>query len=117
MFLIAPLRPIVAEVPANLIDAYGNLFDIGVAIPSATLSDAEQVALGANFTAITPENSMKAAAIHPEEGRYDFRGADEIVKLAQRRTLRSTVTLLFGIPSVPIGFLLMGGSQPAASWC
>ena len=67
VFLIVPLRPIVAEVPANLVDAYGNLFDIGVAIPSATLSDAEQVALGANFTAITPENTMKAA--HSSGGR------------------------------------------------
>src|SRR6476660_5894854 len=38
VFLIVSLRPIVAEVPANLVDAYGNLFDIGVAIPSVSKS-------------------------------------------------------------------------------
>jgi endo-1,4-beta-xylanase len=111
-FLMVPLRPIGAEVPANLVDAYGNLFDIGVAIPSATLSDAEQVALGANFTAITPENSMKAAAIHPEEGRYDFRDADEMVKLAQRKNLKVNGHTLVWHSQCP-DWIFADGRKPA----
>jgi hypothetical protein len=53
------------------------MFDIGVALPSKMLSDAERVTLYDNFTAVTPENSMKADAIHSDEGRYDFREAEK----------------------------------------
>ena len=88
LFLFVPFKPIAAEVPASLKEAYGKLFDVGVAIPSAQLSDAERVTLRTDFTAITPENSMKADTIHPEEGRYDFGKADAVVKLAQRNNLK-----------------------------
>jgi endo-1,4-beta-xylanase len=88
VFLFMPFEPVAAGGSTTLREAYGNLFDVGVAIPSARLSDAERAKVCTNFTGITPENSMKADTVHPEEGRYDFRDADEVVKLAQRNNLK-----------------------------
>ena len=43
-----------------------------------------QQLIGAQFDSITPENDMKWAEIHPEEGVYDFSGADAVMEFAKR---------------------------------
>ncbi len=41
-----------------------------------------------NFNSLTPENAMKMGPIHPEENRYDWEGADAIVRFAQEHGLK-----------------------------
>ncbi len=41
-----------------------------------------------NFNSLTPENAMKMGPIHPEENRYDWAGADAIVRFAQEHGLK-----------------------------
>ena len=86
--MLVSFAPAATGAPASLKEAYGERFDVGAAVPSGKLSGPERALLASNFTAMTPENSMKADAIHPEEDRYDFRAADEAVKLAQRNKLK-----------------------------
>jgi len=45
-------------------------FAIGAAIPGAELSEAERQLLFRNFSAVTPENCMKPAFLHPAEDRW-----------------------------------------------
>ena len=113
LYLLVPFRPTAAGAPASLKEAYGERFDVGVAVPSGRLSDAEQGILVANFTAVTPENSMKADAIHPEEDRYDFREADEAVKLAQGSKLKVNGHTLVWHSQCPDWFFSDAG-QPAS---
>ena len=117
LYLLVPFRPTAAGAPASLKEAYGERFDVGVAVPSGRLSDAEQGILVANVTAVTPENSMKADAIHPEEDRYDFREADEAVKLAQGSKLKVNGHTLVWHSQCPDWFSPMPGNQPQATWC
>ncbi|WP_199422880.1 endo-1,4-beta-xylanase [Actinotalea solisilvae] len=42
-----------------------------------------QSILASEFDSLTPENDMKWQEIHPEEGVYDFSGADAVVEFAQ----------------------------------
>jgi hypothetical protein len=53
-FFIFVLSRQIAAAPASLKEAYGDMFDVGVAIPSAMLSEAERLTLCTNFTAVTP---------------------------------------------------------------
>ena len=46
-----------------------------------------QQILAAEFNSITPENDMKWAEIHPEEGVYDFSGADAVVAFAEANNM------------------------------
>ncbi len=81
-------KPIAAEAPESLKEAYGKNFDVGVAMPSAKLSEAERNLLATHFTAITPENAMKADTIHPKDGKYVFQEADALVDLARQNNLK-----------------------------
>ncbi|KAK8017320.1 hypothetical protein PG993_013646 [Apiospora rasikravindrae] len=56
---------------------YGNIADPG------TLSNQQNVKiLKDNFGQLTPENSMKWDAIEPTQGKFNFNGADQLVKFA-----------------------------------
>ena len=111
-FFIFVLSRQIAAAPASLKEAYGDMFDVGVAIPSAMLSEAERLTLCTNFTAVTPENGMKADAIHPEEGRYDFAEADEVTKLAERNKLKVNGHVLVWHSQCPDWFFVDAG-KPA----
>lgn len=62
-------------------------FAIGAAIPGAELSEAERQLLFRNFSAVTPENCMKPAFLHPAEDRFDFAKSDALVEMAQANGL------------------------------
>jgi len=47
-----------------------------------------EAVLTREFDSITPYTAMKWGQIHPEPGRYDFRGADAIVELAEANQMR-----------------------------
>ena len=72
----------------GLKDYYNAYFPIGVAVSPQGLKGAEGALIKQQFNSITPENAMKMGPIHPEENRYFWKDADEIVEFAQANKLR-----------------------------
>jgi endo-1,4-beta-xylanase len=72
----------------TLKEAYKDYFPIGVAVMPQSLKGDEAKLILQQFNSITPENSMKMGAIHPEENRYNWADADSIVAFAQANGLR-----------------------------
>ncbi|MES2427754.1 MAG: endo-1,4-beta-xylanase [Bacteroidota bacterium] len=90
-FLILPAVSIAQHIDTTkgLKDYYKKYFPIGVSVSPASLNNsAEATLISKQFNSITPENAMKMGAIHPEQNRYNWRGADEIVNFAQDHHLR-----------------------------
>ncbi|WP_373749292.1 endo-1,4-beta-xylanase, partial [Bacteroides heparinolyticus] len=71
---------------ATLKDALGDKFLIGTALNTRQSSGQDTNAVKVvkkHFNAIVAENCMKSEVLQPEEGRYDFRQADEFVKFGE----------------------------------
>lgn len=89
--LLAELTVFSSESPApekGLKDYYKDYFPVGVAVSPQGLKGAEGELIKQQFNSITPENAMKMGPIHPEENRYFWKNADEIVLFAQDNKLR-----------------------------
>ncbi len=73
--------PTVDQHGPTIKDTYGKFFLIGMAgdIPG-NYSDAEQALIKENFNVVTPENCLKPAPVHPEEGTWRFDRPDALVK-------------------------------------
>lgn len=62
---------------------------VGVAVRADVLGDAGYAtAVGRLFDAVTPENELKWALVHPKPNRYAFAAADRIVDFARARGMR-----------------------------
>ncbi|MDF7811620.1 endo-1,4-beta-xylanase [Hymenobacter sp. YC55] len=72
----------------GLKDYYKDYFLVGVAVSPQALKGAEAELIKQQFNSITPENAMKMGPIHPDENRYFWKDADEIVQFAQDNKLR-----------------------------
>ena len=70
----------------SLQEAYTDLFRIGAAVSTETLRR-EQEFVARHYNSLTAENQMKFEEIHPEEDRYTFEAADEIVDFAVRHKM------------------------------
>ena len=89
--LLAGLTVLTGESPApekGLKDYYKDYFLMGVAVSPQGLKGAEGELIKQQFNSITPENAMKMGPIHPEENRYFWKDADEIVQFAQDNKVR-----------------------------
>src|SRR5688572_12265979 len=85
----APATAPGAELHAPVIkDVYRNHFLIGTAgdFPG-NYSDAERALAKAHFNALTPENCMKPALVHPEEDTWRFERTDALMKFAEENGL------------------------------
>ncbi|MFD0693673.1 endo-1,4-beta-xylanase [Paenibacillus sp. GCM10027628] len=69
-------------IPA-LHEAFKGIFRIGAAVSTKTLRS-EGDFIARHYNSITAENQMKFGEIHPEEDRYAFEAADEIMDFAVR---------------------------------
>lgn len=58
-------------------------FKIGAAVNLHTIHSQAEL-LNRHFNSITAENEMKFVSVHPEEHRYTFEAADELVAFARR---------------------------------
>jgi GH35 family endo-1,4-beta-xylanase len=70
----------------SLAELYKNDFLIGVAIDfndNTPLTPQELSIIKTQFNVITPENSMKPQAIHPEEDQWNWDKADKLVNFCQ----------------------------------
>lgn len=65
-------------------------FTIGAAVALGPLASDQQYSreFVGNFGALTPENSMKAQALSPEQGIYTFADADALLLAAERKGIR-----------------------------
>ena len=72
----------------GLKDYYKAYFPVGVAVGPAALKGPEAALILQQFNSLTPENAMKMGPIHPEENRYFWDDADQIVNFAQAHNLR-----------------------------
>ncbi|MEI6946489.1 endo-1,4-beta-xylanase [Paraflavisolibacter sp. H34] len=75
----------------SLRETFRQDFVIGTALnaPQAEEKDAAAAALvPRQFGALTPENVMKAALLHPQWDRYNFEQADKLVAYAQKHGLQ-----------------------------
>jgi endo-1,4-beta-xylanase len=72
----------------GLKDYYKNVFTMGVAVSPQALRGPEAELIKKHFASMTPENSMKMGPIHPEENRYNWKDADEIVDFAVKNNLK-----------------------------
>ncbi|MGG1552743.1 endo-1,4-beta-xylanase [Paenibacillus ferrarius] len=70
------------KVPA-LHEAFNGLFRIGAAVSTRTIRS-EGDFIARHYNSITAENQMKFEEIHPEENRYTFEKADEIMAFASQ---------------------------------
>ncbi len=61
---------------------YENYFPVGVAVSPRSLVPPVSDFIISQFNSVTPENSMKMGPIHPEENRFNWKPADEIVDFA-----------------------------------
>jgi endo-1,4-beta-xylanase len=61
---------------------------MGVAVSPQALRGPEAELIKKHFASMTPENSMKMGPIHPEENRYNWKDADEIVDFAVKNNLK-----------------------------
>lgn len=67
----------------SLYGAYRGIFNIGAAVGTRSIRR-EREFIAAHYNSLTAENQMKFEEIHPEEQRYDFDAADEILKFAEQ---------------------------------
>jgi endo-1,4-beta-xylanase len=85
IFLVAPIS---AAEPTSLKDAYGKMFQLGVALPANGLTEEEGALVLRHFTNITTENCLKPQATQPHENKYDFTQGDTLVDWAEKNHLR-----------------------------
>ncbi|WP_126244032.1 endo-1,4-beta-xylanase [Chitinophaga rhizosphaerae] len=89
IFILSTVATFAQHTEKGLKDFYGNYFPIGVAITPRHLQDSATSAfLVRHFNSLTAENVMKMEPIHPEEGRYNWGGADAIVQFATENGLK-----------------------------
>lgn len=94
---------------ATLKDALGDKFLIGTALNTRQSSGQDTDAVKVvkkHFNAIVAENCMKSEVLQPEEGRYDFRQADEFVKFGEDNGMTVTGHCLIWHSQCPRWFLV-----------
>jgi endo-1,4-beta-xylanase len=85
---IPSLREI-AEIP-SLREIFKSDFAIGTALSARQIEEGDPIEAGLipqQFSAVTPENIMKAEIIHPGWDRYNFDPADKLVAYAKKHNM------------------------------
>jgi len=79
-----------ARPPRTLHAAFEGAFLVGAALNAAQFSGRDTLGAAlvtAQFNAITPENVLKWASVHPRSGTYDFTAADQYVAFGERHRM------------------------------
>jgi endo-1,4-beta-xylanase len=80
----------IASVNIGLKDAYKNDFLIGAALNAVQIEEKEPnaaILVPQQFSAITPENIMKAEVIHPAWDMYNFDLADKLIDYGKKNNI------------------------------
>lgn len=89
IFLCTSVVAMAQYADKGLKDYYKNYFPVGVAVTPRHFQDsATSSFILRHFNSLTAENVMKMEPIHPEEDRYNWGGADAIVRFATENRLK-----------------------------
>ena len=72
----------------GLKDYYASYFPMGVAVSPRALKTDEGQLIVNQFNSMTAENVMKVGPIHPEENKFNWAPADEIIAFAQANKMK-----------------------------
>lgn len=87
--LVAYIQTVTAQDYKGLKGHYRDYFTVGVSVAPQSVEPGDEAELiKKNFASLTAENVMKPQPIHPEEGRYHWEPADQIVNFAQANGLK-----------------------------
>ena len=99
------------EVP-SISERYENSFTIGAAVEPYQLEGMNGEVLKRHYTSIVAENVMKPINIQPEEGKFNFKEADKIVKFAKENNMDLRFHTLIWHSQVPEWFFLDKNGNP-----
>src|SRR6476620_7432534 len=71
-------------------DVFAKYFKIGASLNSAQFSGRDprgEAIIKTHFNTISPENTLKWASVHPQEGKYDFEGSDRYVEFGEKNKM------------------------------
>ena len=77
-----------SETEKGLKGYYASYFPVGASVSPRGLKTDEAKLILTQFNSITAENAMKIGPIHPEENKFNWAPADEIVAFAQANGLK-----------------------------
>ena len=87
--LFAFIRVAIAQDYGGLRNYYSDYFPVGVSVAPQSVAPGDEAELiKKNFASLTAENVMKPQPIHPQEDRYNWEPADQIVAFAQANGLK-----------------------------
>ena len=75
-----------ADLSKGLKDYFKDDFLVGVAVGSRSIRT-DSALIIKEFNSVTAENDMKVGIIHPTEGTYNWKNADDIVAFAERHKI------------------------------
>jgi endo-1,4-beta-xylanase len=75
-----------ADLSKGLKDYFKNDFLVGVAVGARSIRT-DSALIVKEFNSVTAENDMKVGVIHPEENRWNWKNADDIVAFAERHKI------------------------------
>ena len=85
----ASVEPRQAQQSINqLIKAKGKTYYGTITDPNLLQSQQNNAIIKADFGQVTPENSMKWDATEPQQGKFNFAGADQVVNFAAQNGLK-----------------------------
>lgn len=116
ILMLAGAPTTVATPPTTLKDAYADAFLLGTAVNADIVSGRDaraQALVPLHFNAITPENVMKAEALLPEPGQWDFADADAFVEFGRRHGMFIVGHTLVWHNQTPAWFFEDADGQPA----
>ncbi|WP_332634040.1 endo-1,4-beta-xylanase [Halalkalibacter flavus] len=97
---------------ASLADRYESAFDIGAAVEPYQLNGRQGKILKHHYNSIVAENAMKPVSLQPEEGKWDWEGADKIVEFARKNDMNLRFHTLVWHSQVPDWFFLDEDGNP-----
>jgi endo-1,4-beta-xylanase len=89
---------------SSLRETFKNDFLIGTALNIAQIEEKDPKAaelIPRQFSAITPENIMKAEVIHPQWDKYNFELGDKLVAYAQKNNIKVNAHTLIWHSQLP----------------
>ncbi|MDN4527149.1 endo-1,4-beta-xylanase [Fictibacillus fluitans] len=91
---------------------YEDSFTIGAAVEPNQLEGTDAKVLKRHYNSLVAENVMKPINIHPEEGKYNFKEADKIVKFARKNNMDLRFHNLVWHSQVPDWFFMDKEGKP-----
>lgn len=97
----------------SLAQAYSGKLLIGTAVEPAQLDGPQGAMIADQFSSLVAENVMKPSRLQPQEGAFEFAGADKIVTFAETRGLALRGHTLLWYKRTPDWFWTDSAGRPA----